>query len=147
MNEIIKRKTVQNLCDAKRNILQLIHNLYETHKEIDLEFEELNRYSPIYLDKRFNNFDKNREEKYVDMVCWQYLVDLFELQKYMICTEYEKMCAQIESFAFPVFNLENANGYVASMKDTIYENITTMLKSVYDKIINSHYYTGSGYSS
>lgn len=147
MKDLVKRKSIRDIYSLKREMLETMYKMYSLQTSLDRKFEELDRHSPVRLDKRFNNFNDNREEKYVDMVCWQYLVDLFELHKYMLCTDYDKLQSQIDNFDFPKFTVENAEGYVASLKDIIYDNVKTMLKEVYDRIINSIYYTGSGYSN
>ncbi len=148
MNEIVKRKSIEDIYNIKLALLSQLECLQKLENEIDDSFNALNGYKPFRIDFRFDNHGENREEKYIDRTCWQYLIRLFELEKYMLCTDYEKLCKEVEGFNFPVFNIENAEGWIASLKDIIYDNVRTMMKSVYDRITDGHYYTGgSSYST
>ena len=70
--------------------------------------ESINSYSFYRIQK--NVHDSN--EKNVDQRCWMYFIKLYNLEKYMLCTEYQKLIDQINNFDFPVFNLENADSWV-----------------------------------
>ncbi len=147
MNDIIKRPIISDIFIMKIKALNKIKEVEEITKELDSILEKYHRFKPYRIDWKYGNYDSNREEKYIDRICWYYLVSLFELKKYMLCTEYDKMNKEIESFQTPVFNIANAEAWLSQLKSLIYKNIKTMLKTVYDKIITDYYYTGSGYSN
>lgn len=143
--ELVKRHTVSDIFQIKVELLRQIGDLQKLNNAIDEGYKKLDGYSPLRLENRFDNYDKNREEKHVDRTCWLYLIKLFELQKYMLCTDYEKMMEDIDRFNFPVFTVENAEGYLGSLKDIIYNNVREMMRSVFERITDSHYYTGNGF--
>ena len=147
MNEIAKRPIISDIYKMKIEALSKIKEVETITKELDKVLESYQGFKPYRIDWRDKNYNENREEKYIDKICWSYLVNLFELQKYMLCTEYEKMQKEIEDFQTPIFNPTNAEAWLFQLKDLIHKNIKTMLKSVYDKIINDYYFTGSGYSN
>jgi len=145
--DLVKRKTIPDLYTLKLNLLDKIKQVQTIESETDKAFDDILSYKPYRIEYRFGVYGENQEEKYIDKCCWTYLIRIFELEKYMLCTDYEKLKKQIEDFNFPVFNIENAEGYINSLKDIIYDNVKTMLKQVYETIIESTYYTGSGYSN
>lgn len=147
MDSLVKRKTIQDIFEIKINLLSQLKELEILSSKIDEKFKELNGYEPFRLEFRYDNYDNNKEVKYIDRTCWNYLVNLFELQKYMLCTEYKKMREDIDKFNFPEFTIENANGYIESLKYIIFDNVKTMMKTVYNRIIEETYYTGTGYSN
>jgi len=148
MNLPVKRKSITEIFNLKQILLTQLSMLEKLDNEIEKDLSEIKGYRPYRIEYRFDNYSDNRAEKYIDRTCWQYLIRLFELEKYMLCTDYEKMQKQIDQFDFPVFTIENAEGYIASLKDIIYDNIKTMMKSVYERITDSYYYTGgSNYNS
>lgn len=144
--EIVKRKSIPEIYRIKCDLLQKLEELEKIDNTLNETFSEIHGYRPYDLMYRLPH-GKRPQEKYVDRDCWEYLIRLFELEKYMLCTDFEKLQKQIENFDFPEFNIENANGYIASLKDIIYDNIKSMMKSVYDRITQQTYYTGSGYSN
>jgi len=52
---------------------------------------------------------------------------------------------EIDNYQTPDFTIENANGWIAGLKETIRDNVNTLVKKVYSEITNGHYYTGGGY--
>lgn len=147
MTDIIKRKTMYDIFGIKCQLLEQLKQFEKLDDKINKTFEELKGYRPYRLETRYDCCGEKREEKYIDRTCWNYLIRLFYLSKYMLCTDYEKMLKDISDFNFPVFTIENAEGYIASLKSIIYDNIKTMLKTVYQRITDETYYTGSGYSN
>jgi hypothetical protein len=85
-------------------------------------------------------------EKYVDRTCWKYLVSLFRLEAYMLCTDYAKMMKEIDEYRTPVFTIENAEGWLAGLKALIHDNMKTLVKKVFAEITTETYQTGSGYN-
>lgn len=144
---IIKRLTLQDIYLIKLKCIEKIEEIEKIQKEINDLFDSLEGYTPVRLDNKYNTHGKNRSEKYTDRTCWRLLIQMFELKKYMLCTKYDKMSDDIENFNFPVFNIENANGWINDLKNVIYENVTELCKQVFENITNDCYYTGSGYSN
>ncbi len=144
MNEIAKRPLIPDIYKMKIEALSKIKEVETITKELDKVLEPYQGFKPYRIDWRYRDYNERREERYIDKICWYYLANLFELQKYMLCTEYEKMNKEIENFQTPIFNPTNAEAWLSQLKDLIHKNIKTMLKSVYDKIINDYYFTGSG---
>lgn len=142
--EIAKRKTIPEIFQHKVSLLQKLRDLEKLDNNLQQEFEEIKGYRCYTLRNQLP-YGERPQERYVDKTCWEYLIRLFELDKYMLCTDFEKLQKQIENFDFPEFNIENANGYIASLKDIIYDNIRSMMKSVYERITQQIYYTGTGY--
>src|SRR4030043_1920113 len=147
MNDIVRRLTVVDIYNVKTEVLRRIGVIDEEELAIRQALEDIHGYFPGRIEWQFDNYDANRQIKWIDKYCWGYLVKHFQLQKYMLCTEFEKMQKDIQESRTPEFTPTNATAWIDGLKSLIHENVRTMLKSVYDKIINSTYYTGSGYSS
>lgn len=142
MNEIEKRQTVETLYDIKLKSLGLVERLEKIDENLNKTLEPLHGYVPYRLEWRFENYDEDRAVKYFDRAIWRYFVKLCNLEKYMLCTEYEKLQADIEQFKTPVFNPENAQGWLDNLKSMIYENVRLMCKRVYDSLLTGTYRTG-----
>jgi len=141
------RKTLSDVLKIKADHLSMMSQLESINKRISENMKEILSYEPYRLEYRYGICgDKNPVEKHVDQQCWRYAVRLFDLEKYMLCTEYEKLNKQIEAFALPPFTEETVNSWLDGLKAQIYDNVRTMIMNVYDELINRTYYTGSGYS-
>jgi hypothetical protein len=147
MPDIVKRQTIENMYEKKVWMLNQIGKMKQLDTELERCFEDVNGYSPARIDWKFDNFEKDREEKYIDRTMWFYLVNLFSLEKYMLCTDYDKMKNDVWEFRTPQFSVENANGWLEGLKDLIFENVKTMVKDVYKRITGDVYFTGSGYAN
>lgn len=140
----VLRDTIESIFQAKCRALVAIGAMQRLDKEISSIFEDIHGYSPCHPDYRFDNHMDKREEKYVDRTCWRYLVGLFFLERYMLCTDYERMKKEIENFETPVFTIENARAWIEGLKDLINDNVRMLVKQVYRTIIDGHYNTGAG---
>lgn len=144
MSDIIKRETIESVYQIKLALITYYRVLEETESSINHLSEQINGYSPFRIDRRFDNHGEKSHIKYIDRQCWTYIVNLFDLHKYMLCTDYEKMQKQIENFDFPEYTVENAQAWLTGLKDLIYDNIKTLIKTVFDRITSETYYTGPG---
>jgi hypothetical protein len=149
MNDIIKKLKVEDIYQIKNKALKLLDQLYKIDDELRDTLEILKGYRPY--DIRNNNGlhrtnYENWHEKYLDQVCWNYLMNTFEFQKYMLCTDYEKMRKEIDDFQFDKFTIENGNAWLDNIKILIYDNVNKLVKKVFENITNDSYYTGSGAS-
>jgi len=117
--ELAKRKTIKEIYLIKLDLLSAYSRLEKEDKNISLLLEQVNNYSLHRLEYKTNYYGENRIEKEIDKKLWQYLVDFFHLNKYMLCTEYDKVEKQIEDFNFPVFNLENVDIWLSNLKKIV----------------------------
>lgn len=149
MNLPEKRHTVESLFVWKVKVLSKIAEMQRIEKDLESDFEEIGKYTPVHIDMRSVDMcQKNAEEKYVDFECWGYLVKIFYLERYMLCTDYKKLLKEIEEYKTPQFTIENANAWIASLKALIYENVNTLVKNVFSSLTEEIYYTGgSSYST
>ena len=145
--DIVKRHDIPDIYRIKLKFLEQLKAFQELEIVIEKTTDELEGHSPFRVDYRFDNFNEHSEIKYIDRICWRYLVSLFELYKYMLCTDYEKMKKQIETFDFPEFTVKNAEGWLDGLRGVIYDNIRTLITSVFKSVTEGTYYTGSGYSN
>jgi Domain of unknown function (DUF4942) len=103
-----------------------------------------------YMQTRWhsNEIKKNINDlKYVDRICWYYLINLYELQKYMLTTDYEKIRKEIQNFQTPDFTIKNIKSWIEGLNALIYENVQNMIKQVFKSITEKTYFTGSSNSN
>lgn len=147
-HDIQERHTIKSIYQIKCIYLQQIKELEKLDDEIKSNMEHLNGFEPYRIEYRFGITGEDRHVKYIDRACWKYLIDLFELQKYMLCTDYDNLINQVYyKFEFPEYTIENAYGWMESLRDVIYDNVRTLVKTVFERATTECYYTGSGYSN
>lgn len=139
--EIAKRHTVESLFALRCKLLDSIKAMYDAEKAASGMFEELGAYGPYRLDCR----DDGRNDQIVDRMVWRYLVKLYQLDKYMLCTSYEKMQKEMDEYKFPEFTPDNAHAWLAGMKGLIHDNVATLIKQVFKEVTEGVYYVG-GYN-
>lgn len=142
MCDVQVRHTVESLFALRCKILQDAKKLWATEKEIKESYDSVTGYSPYRLENTNRIYGDNQDEKSIDQALWRYLVRLYNLEKFMLCTDYTKMMKEIDKFEAPEFTVENANGWLDGLKGLIRENVNTLIKKVYADITNDHYYTG-----
>jgi len=147
MGEIAIRNTIKILCENKKSILSKIKEMEKIDKDMREIFESFDGYSPIRLDFKYDSYDENREEKYVDRSCWNHIVNLFNLHRYMLCTDFEKMRKMVQDCQTPQFTEDNVKEWIGELKGEIIKSVEKMVKNVYESLCTDHYYTGSGYSN
>lgn len=145
MSDIAIRLDVQSIFALKVKHLALMEQLVKTDKEISQTLEPIHAYAPYRLDYRYADCHEKRETRDIDQSCWSYLVRLYELEKWMLCTEYKKLLKDIETYATPEFTVANAEGWVLGLKALIHDNVKTLVKQVYDSITQEKYLTGGNY--
>lgn len=143
--DLVIRKNINDVYAMKLSILKEYEKLEAADIKIKDLFEGVNSHSFHRLDFNSNSFSENRNEKEIDKRCWFYLVKIYQLNKYMLCTEYEKMTSQIEKYDFPVFNLDNAETWLDGLKGLVYESVRKLIEDVYGRITEKTYPTGSGW--
>lgn len=139
------RKTIPDLFHLKINLLERLKMIAVKDAEIDEIYKSINGYSPVDLRCDYPHMD-NREERHVDRAIWNYIIKQFDLQKYMLCREYKKLCNDIENYVFPPFTVSNAESWVEGLTELIYDNVRTLVKTVFTDITTETYHTG-GWSS
>jgi len=149
MNSIMKRHTIESLYKLKISALSTIERIESDHLSLRGIMEEIDGFVPFCLyDKTHIHNVENRNLKYIDRTLWRYLVRLYELEKYMLCTEYDKMVTDLDNCRFPEFTIENAQGWINQLQEMIFQNVKYMAENVYNRIVNDIYYTGgSSYST
>ena len=145
MNEIAKRMSVEDVFRQKCVLVDRIEALERLDEEISELYHDINGCSPMRADAHWENFGENRHIRHVERACWRYLVQIFELERYMLCTEFKEMEKKIDGFNFPEFTVESAYAFIDSLHDTIYSNVRMMMRTVYANLCDGTYHTGSGY--
>lgn len=150
MRDNIKKYSIEdeilNMISIKNKMIEncnIIIQMIEENKKI---MKTIGSYDPLELK---NNQYKYNDDfiKYLNRKCWFRLVEKFNLKKYMLCSDYDKMTKDIEDNKFPEFNRENSLGWIRALKETIYENVTTLCKKVFKEITEEVYFTGSSYTN
>jgi hypothetical protein len=136
-----KRKTIKDLFLLKVNMLERLNEIQNKDKEISDIYKSIDGYSPIDLKNGFPHMEQ-REEKHIDRTIWWYILRQFGLQKYMLCTEYKKLCNDINQYVFPPFTIENVESWVEGLKALIYDNVRTLVKTVFTELTEQTYHTG-----
>lgn len=147
MGEVMIRLGISDVFAVKVELLGQIARLKAIDGDIRKTFERINGYSPIDLHERYETHAQDAAEKYVDKVCWRYLVSLFHLEKYMLCSDYDQMQKDIDGCRTPPFTVENAEAWIAGLKDLIHDNVRTLVKKVFQEITQGTYRTGSSYNA
>lgn len=147
MNDIVKRMSVEDIFSVKIELLGKIKQFDALDGEISALYESVNSGNPMYINHHWGNCGEDCERKHVDRSCWRYLVQMFEVERYTLCTQFKDIEKKIEEFNFPEFTVENAYGYIDSLRETIYSNVRTMMKTVYANLCDGAYYTGGGYNA
>jgi len=145
--DITQRHTVESLHALKLKLLERMNSFRATEREIEVLFQQAKGHTPYDVNERIRIYSEQREEKYIDQTCWKYLVGLFHLNRYMLCTEYEKLLMDIENFNTPVFSPETARAWLAGLSDLINDNVKTLIHQVFAEITEGTYHTGSGYNA
>lgn len=136
--EIIKRYTIADLFQMKIKMLDEISEIEERVESLKgIDGHNYFRLEQAY-EGRYQTHEKN-----IDRSMWNYLIQLFELQKYMLCTEFKKINEKINNYEFPEFTVENADGWIAGLKELIYDNVKVLVKKVFSEVSES-YYRGQG---
>jgi len=140
------RHTVESLYAVKCETLTEARTLWEKEKSLSKIYESVNGHSPYRVENCNRIYGEDQDTKCIDQALWRYLVRLYSLEKFMLCTDFKKMIDQIDHFQTPVFTIENANGWLDGLKELIRDNVHALVKKVYSEITNGFYYTGgSGY--
>jgi hypothetical protein len=145
--DVAARHTVESLYALKLETLKAMQSLTAKEVEVSILFQSVHGYTPYRIDSKlgYSCGSENREEKYFDLWAWKYLVDLFHLHRYMLCTEYEKLQKDIEEYQTPVFNPDNARAWLSTLQDLINDNIRVLIHQVFEEITQGTYHTG-GYN-
>lgn len=146
MSNIQTRHTVESLYALRCSTLECAKTLWAMDKELHAKYEEVAGHSPYRVENYNRIYDcVSQDQKSIDQALWRYLVRLYNLEKFMLCTDFEKMVGEIDRYQTPDFTIENANGWIAGLKGTIRDNVNILVKKVYAEITSAHYFTGGGY--
>jgi len=145
MADIQIRHTVESLFALRCSILARAKELWAIDKEMHSQYESIGGHTPYRVENYHRIYAVDNDQKSIDQALWRYLVRLYSLEKFMLCTDFQRMINEIDNYQTPDFTIENANGWIAGLKETIRDNVNTLVKKVYSEITNGHYYTGGGY--
>ena len=132
--------------DLRERLIVEHDKMYACKDNIQKMFEAINAHDFVVLKISDSNCYEHPIVKSIDQRMWFYMVRLFNLEKYMLCTEYKKLESQICDYDFPEFTLANAEAWLSSVKLLVYENVQKMIEAVYNGVVDGTYYTGSGLS-
>lgn len=145
MGDIQVRHTVESLFGLRCKILAEARSLWGAEANLRCLYDSVGGHAPYRLQNTNAIHGEKQDERSVDQSLWRYLVRLYSLEKFMLCTDFEKMRKEIDEFRTPAFTIENANGWLDGLKGLIQDNVNTLIKQVYSEITNGYYYTGGGY--
>jgi hypothetical protein len=147
LTDIIKRLKVEDIYAVRQNALKLTDELHKIDDKLKEALEPIKGYRPYRFENHLFRNGVQSYKQYYDQTCWRYLVSIFELNKYMLCTDYDKLIKDIDQCNLPEFNIENANGWVDGVKELIYDNVKKLVVKVFESITTGGmYYTGPGAS-
>jgi len=127
--------------EKKIKMVNNCNKIMQLHEETKEIINTIDGFNPIQF--KYNQYKYGDDyKKYINRKCWYYLVNIFDLKKYMLCTSYDKLLKDIEENNIPDFTVKNALGWVRQLKELIYENIRVLVETVFDKIMNDYYFTG-----
>lgn len=144
-----RRQNINDIFDVKCAVMKHFKEMEMADRKIGKLLELIDAYGFYRLDKTYSVTAHGKDwlETTIDQKCWSWMVKLYQLEKYMLCTEYSKLSKQIENFDFPVFNLDNAQVWLEGLKRLVYDSIQKLIEQVFERIVGETYYTGSGYSN
>lgn len=145
MCDIQVRHTVESLYSLRCSTLESAKTLWAAEKELSDKYQSIVGHSPYRVENCNRIYGTDQDKKSIDQALWRYLVRLYNLEKFMLCTDFKRMIEEIDHYQTPDFTIENANGWIAGLKDTIRDNVNTLVKKVYSDITSGYYYTGGGY--
>jgi hypothetical protein len=133
-NDVDIRLDIEDLFAVKCELMSRLDQLHRIDKSIRDVFDKINGFSPIRLQVQYGTHAQDAGEKYIDQACWHYLVNLAHLERYMLCSDYDRMQQEINGFRAPLFNVPNAQAWMAGLRDLIYDNVRTLVRGVFLKI-------------
>lgn len=146
-SEVMARKTIYDLWQIKTDALSACERMNKEYKLMDDLLESIGSHVFYHLNYQGGSHGEDYIEKALDQRIWQYMIKIYNLEKYMLCTEYEKLQKQIYDFNFPVFTIKNAEGWLTGLKAVVHESVQKLIEDVFERITKDTYWTGSGYSN
>lgn len=149
MGELKKQLTIEDIYEIRQKALNQFYDIERKCDEIKENLAEINNHSPFRLDiQKDGAHGDDYRQKIIDKKCWFYLVAVYGLDKYMLCSDYKKMKDQLYNYNFPEFTKDNAEAWLFGLKGMIYESVQKMIEKVFEGITNETYWTGgSSYST
>lgn len=140
---------INDIFAVKQSVMKIFERMQADDRALIRLLEQIDAHGFYNFDRKHNTSacGENWLEKTIDQKCWHRMVDLYQLEKYMLCTEYDKLSKQIADFNFPVFNLENAEAWLDGLKRVVYESVQKLIEDVFNRITEKTYHTGSSYST
>lgn len=85
--DIEPRQSIESIYALKLRLMEKLNAVKELETDIQDSFKVIDGYPPIRIDYDYGRHNADSMEKYIDRTCWRYLVLLFNLGKYMLCTD------------------------------------------------------------
>jgi hypothetical protein len=139
--EITTRQTIQSLINTRDAVIIAYVHIKDEKNKLENLFNTVRGHgSP--LDISFSNqpYDKPESVNF-DKYFWLRLTELFSLERFMLCTEYNAMVRKItDQYDFPEFTEKNIEAFLCGCKDWIKNGINAMCDRVYKDLTEGTYW-------
>lgn len=146
MSEIQVRYTVESLFALKSKILANVEIMRSLDTACSVDMQSIGGHAVWQVGRGYDRYQQN-DKNTVDQAMWRFLSRQFNLQKYMLCTDWDAMQKEIQECRTPEFTVENANAWLDGLKELIHANVQTLVKDVYARVVSGTYRVGSGYNA
>lgn len=146
--ELIKFTDIEALVSLRNAAIAKSQAILALENEIKDIFKPIDRYSVLEIHEKHMNYvyGKTLTQK-IDYEFWSATVSYYDMKKYMLCSEYDKMIKQLYEFNFPEFTYDNVMTWREGLKALVYDNIQRMIEEVFAQITDGTYRTGGSYST
>lgn len=145
-NKKPRGRTVPDIVAIKDAVLFEYEQMQGADRRLNSLLGEIGGHRFYEFRAQLGTHGKNAEAKEFDKSAWRYMVQLYQLEKYMLCTDYEKVRESIERYDFPEFTQDNADAWLADLKHRVHESVQKLIQDVFTRITEGTYITGSGYN-
>lgn len=140
--ELVQRQTINDVWAVRVAVIGKYEKMCELDDEIQKCLETVRGYRFYRFEHQGMATGEKMVQQEVDQRCWMYLVRLYELHKYILCTDYNLMMKELECFKFPEFTPENAVEWLSGLKHLVYESVQKLIESVFQRIVEGTYWVG-----
>lgn len=138
---------IQSLVAYKEQVIINCEKMIALEKQNeDLSVELVDRTSsPLVLEWRGCRVGHWKKE--INQRVWKRLIFLLNLERYMLCSEYDKLQKEIDENKVPEFTLSTVTLWVENLKSLIYDNMEKLVKEVFRQVTEGTYRTGGGWNA
>lgn len=141
------KQIIQELVCYKQTMLANCKEMLRLEQENRSLSEQVVNRSSSPLEIAFRITKATQWEKETERRVWTRLVDLLHLERYMLCSEYEKLTDQIEANKVPSFEQETVELWIEGLKSLIYQNVELLVKEVFQKVTAGTYRVGTSWNA